>query len=398
MPTSSTTNNNAPKAGHTQRLVIFALLVFMGYSTVGIPLAVLPLYVNHIGFGPAIIGLVVACQALATLFSRGMAGAVTDNRGAHIATYRGIIICLIAIVLYAISSAAFLSPWVSLLVLMAGRIVLGIGESLFITGALSWSISTVGPSHAGKAMVWTGIAMFGAVGIGAPIGAYLYTQGFLMVSLISAVMPLLGYLMLKHIPTVPLMQGTRLPFTQVVGRIWPQGIGLAFSTMGFGTLFSFLGLYFAVQGWQGAPLGLTAFGIAYIAARLVFGGLPDKCGGLPVAKVTIPCQCVGLALLCAAPSAGYALMGCAAVGAGYSLTFPALGVDALRCVPPQNRGAAMGAYVAFVDIGLGATGLISGNIAGIFGYAATFYLATFASIAAYILTLILGWRAHLQAA
>ena len=398
MPTSSTINNNASKADNTKILVIFALLVFLGYSTVGIPLAVLPLHVHQIGFGPAIIGLVVACQALATLFSRGMAGSVTDNRGAHIATYRGVITCLMAIVLYAISSVTTLSPWLSLFVLMAGRIVLGIGESLFITGVLSWSISTVGPSHAGKAMVWTGIAMFGAVGIGAPIGAYLYTYGFMIVSLVSAVMPILGYLMLRHIPTVPLMPGTRLPFTQVVGRIWPQGIGLAFSTMGFGTLFSFLGLYFAVQGWQGAPLGLTAFGMAYIAARLVFGGLPDKCGGLPVAKITIPCQCIGLALLCIAPSASYALIGCAVVGAGYSLTFPALGVDALRRVPPQNRGAAMGAYVAFVDIGLGATGLISGNIAGIFGYTATFYLATLASIAAYILTLALGWRARLKTA
>lgn len=174
----------------------------------------------------------------------------------------------------------------------------------------------------------------------------------------------------------------------MIGRIWPQGLSLALSTLGFGTLFSFLELYFAAHQWTGAPFGLTAFGIAYIGARLAFGHLPDKLGGLTVAKITLPAQCVGLAMLWLAPSAMLALVGCAIVGAGYSLTFPALGIDTIRQVPPQNRGAAMGAYVAFVDIGLGATGLISGSLAGAFGYTSTFLLAALASMAAFILLMV----------
>jgi predicted MFS family arabinose efflux permease len=47
-------------------------------------------------------------------------------------------------------------------------------------------------------------------------------------------------------------------------------------------------------------------------------------------------------------------------------------VEALKRVLPANRGSAMGAFVAFLDIAYGLSGPAAGVIAGHFGYAAVY--------------------------
>ena len=57
-----------------------------------------------------------------------------------------------------------------------------------------------------------------------------------------------------------------------------------------------------------------------------------------------------------------------------ALVFPALGVEALKQVLPANRGSAMGAFVAFLDIAYGISGPAAGIIAGQFCFAAVYLL------------------------
>lgn len=197
--------------------------------------------------------------------------------------------------------------------------------------------------------------------------------------LTAALLPLMACLVMKGIEPLPPHHGRRLGFFKVVSLIWPYGMGLALSTIGFGTMFAFLGLDYAAHHWAGASLGLTSFGASYVGA---FGGLPDQLCGRRVARVTIPLQMAGLVILWLAPLPWISLAGCAVLGAGYSLTFPALGVEAVRHVPPQNRGAAMDAYVAFVNMRLGLAGPLSGIVAGRFGYPSAFLLGACASAVA----------------
>jgi len=65
--------------------------------------------------------------------------------------------------------------------------------------------------------------------------------------------------------------------------------------------------------------------------------------------------------------------GAALTGFGYSLAFPGFGVEAVRRAPPQSRGVAMGAFVAFLDMSLGVTGPAAGAIASAAGVS-TVYL------------------------
>ncbi|MFX5693368.1 MFS transporter, partial [Acinetobacter baumannii] len=61
-------------------------------------------------------------------------------------------------------------PVISVAVLLAGRVLLALGESLVITGTMGWGIALVGPQHGGKVMAWLGIAIYAAMAGGAPLG------------------------------------------------------------------------------------------------------------------------------------------------------------------------------------------------------------------------------------
>src|ERR1700723_934190 len=156
--------------------VISAL--FCGYLAVGLPLPVIPLFVHEkLGFSNLIVGLVIGIQFLATVLTRGYAGRVTDQQGGKRAALQGAGFSALGGVLYMIAVLPGMSAGVSLGVVVAGRLVAGLGESQFITGCVSWSIASVGPQRAGMSMSWTGIAMFAALAIGAPVGMELY-QGY----------------------------------------------------------------------------------------------------------------------------------------------------------------------------------------------------------------------------
>jgi predicted MFS family arabinose efflux permease len=119
-------------------------------------------------------------------------------------------------------------------------------------------------------------------------------------------------------------------------------------------------------------LAFSAFGLAFIGARILFGHLPDKLGGARVALACVLIEAVGLLLIWGADSAAIAYLGAAFTGFGYSLAFPGFGVEAVRRAPAQNRGLAMGAYVAFLDISLGITSPLAGALASGWGIGAVY--------------------------
>jgi predicted MFS family arabinose efflux permease len=98
--------------------------------------------------------------------------------------------------------------------------------------------------------------------------------------------------------------------------------------------------------------------------------------GYRVAFWSLVVEALGQALIWAAPDEIVALAGALVTGLGCALVFPALGVEALKRVLPANRGSAMGAFVAFLDIAYGVSGPIAGMIASQFGYASVYLFGT----------------------
>ena len=81
-------------------------------------------------------------------------------------------------------------------------------------------------------------------------------------------------------------------------------------------------------------------------------------------------------------------------GAGFSLVFPALGVEAVKQVPPQNQGTALGTYSAFLDLALGITGPLAGLLIGQAGVPSIYLAAALLVALGVLLTLRLLQRSR----
>ncbi|MHC2145110.1 MFS transporter [Pseudomonas sp. 210_17 TE3656] len=381
----------------TQQVVSIVLFTFIGYLNIGIPLAVLPGYVhNDLGFSAVVAGLVISVQYLATLLSRPYASRIIDNQGSKRAVLYGLAGCGLSGVFMLLSAWLQHTPWLSLGSLLVGRLVLGSAESLVGSGSIGWGIGRVGAQHTAKVISWNGIASYGALAIGAPLGVVLVQQlGLWSMGASIVLLCLLGLALAWPKTAAPIVSGERLPFLHVLGRVFGHGAGLALGSIGFGTIATFITLYYASHAWNNAALCLSLFGACFIGARLLFGNLINRIGGYRVAIVCLSVETAGLLLLWLAPSAELALAGAALSGFGFSLVFPALGVEAVNLVPAANRGAAVGAYSLFIDLSLGITGPLAGAIAAGFGFASIFLFAAIAAICGLLLSLYLYRQARL---
>jgi MFS family permease len=359
------------------RLAPLMTIVLVAFVVIGMALPVLPLHVhNGLGFGAVIVGFVAGGQIAASLISRVWSGQTCDNQGPKRAVMIGLAAATIAGLIYLLSLRFTAMPVLSVATLLAGRAVLGGAESFIITGATVWGLARVGRENAGKVIAWTGTAMFAAFAGGAPLGVQLYNRsGFTAVATATALAPLATMALAAFLPAATPGPKESAGMLSVARKIWLPGLGAALGSAGFGVIVSFASLLFAKNGWTPIWLAFTSYAVALVVARLLFGHLPDRIGGAKVALVCVLVEAVGLALMGLASTTIVAAIGAALTGFGYALVFPGLGVEAVRRAPPENRGLAMGAYTACLDITLGVSGPLLGLIASGAGLASVFLVS-----------------------
>ncbi len=395
MQNSSPADIPAPSSitakGSTRHIVSFVYFTFVCYLSIGLPLAVLPPYVHlRMGLSAALAGLVISIQYMATLLSRPWAGRISDRVGAKVAVLWGMAACTFSGALLVAAAALHRSLWLGFSVLIASRLVLGVGESLGSTGSTLWGITSAGPQHTAKVISFNGIATYGGMALGAPLGVVLDQYwGLNALGVLTMLIGAFSLMLALRKAPVSVAPGKHLPFSHVLVRVTPHGMGLALGGVGYSVLATFVTLFYASRHWGGAALCLTAFGLAFIAARLIFIQAINRFGGYPVGIGCLLVESLGTILLWQASGPWIALAGASLTGFGFSLVFPALGVEAVKRVPENNRGAALGVFTAFADVSFFLTGPLAGAVIGIYGYASAFLFALVSVLAALVIVVVL---------
>jgi MFS family permease len=373
LPTTSTAASN----GGTRHLIGFVYFTFVVYLSIGLPLAVLPPYVHlRMGYSAALAGLAISIQYVATLVSRPWAGRISDRAGAKLSVLWGMGFCSLSGAVLIAAAALHSIPWLSLAVLLLSRLLLGFGESLGSTGSTLWGITSAGAEHTAKVISFNGISTYGAMALGAPLGVVLDQQwGLASIGLLIMLIGAFSLALASRKSPVAVTPGEHLPFRDVMFRVAPHGFGLALGGVGYSVLATFVTLFYLSRHWTGAALCLTAFGLAFIAARLLFIHTINRFGGFPVAIACLSVESLGLLLLWRASSPWMALGAAAITGFGFSLVFPAIGVEAVKRVPEHSRGTALGVYTAFSDVSFFLVGPVAGAVIGGFGYSSVFLFA-----------------------
>ncbi|WP_345230955.1 MFS transporter [Olivibacter ginsenosidimutans] len=375
----------------------YVLLTFYGYFTIGLTLAVLPMFIHQtLGYNTIIAGGVVSLQYVMTFIMRAYAGKMVDHQGPK----RAVMIsmsCFIGVGLLLIFAFALAGkPLWSLCLLIISRLLTGCGEGMVGASPVNWAMLRVGEEHTATAISYNGIANYSSMAIAAPLGVWLSaTLGNWSLGLLTLAIGFIGFwsAYMKE-PLKSASDAPKQPFFKVLKAVSPFGSGLALAGIGFGALSTFVTLYFAAHRWENAATCITTFGLFFIFGRLAFSKAIARHGGIPVAMASIAVECLGLVFISLAASPHVVMLGAALTGLGFALVFPALGVEAVQQVSSANKGAALGAYGLFIDISLGITGPLVGFVAKSYGMEAIFPFSTLMVLGGFFICMALKWRSR----
>lgn len=357
-----------------------AFLLFLAIVSLGISLAITPLYVNKtLQFSPLFVGIAVAIESISTLCSRAFAGRFSDLHGPKSAMLNGQIKILLAGLIFVIIAIIDINRYLSLLLLLISRIIMGIGASLIFTSSGTWPIGLVGREHAGKIMSWVGIAMFIGLALGNYLGGILfYNFSLFYPTLIMCLLPLLATLITIYIPKVAVHNDlSPIKLSYAIKRVWKAGTGFALANTGYAAITSFLLLYFASKGWDSdGPIALSLFGIGYVLSRMVLGKYADNMG-IKTTIISLLIEAFGLLLISLSLTPVISMIGSFLTGFGLSMVYPLLALPAIKSLPDKNIGMAISTYESCFDIGILLSGIFGGFLASNLGYNAVFIFTVF---------------------
>ena len=365
------------------RLWLLTGVLFVSYLCVAMPLPIVPVFVTGpLGLGNAWAGLGVGIAFFSTIATRAYAGKLSDRAGAKLALGRGLAFYVAGAVTCLIAGLALRTPLAAFAILLAGRLLLGLGESLVGVSIVAWGVSLVGPARSSRVLALVGAAIYGALAVGGPIGVVLLNRfGFAGAMAVSAVLPCLGLLAIWPMTAAAAHPHTERPsFWSVMGRIRLHGAIVCLQGIGFAAIGAFFVLDFLHRHWSHAGLGLTAFGGGFVLVRLLFGHLPDRLGGLPVAAGSLAVEALGQAMIWTAPDPAMAFAGAFLTGLGCSMVYPAMGREVVHLVEPHLRATALGGFTAFQDLAYGLTGPLLGLLADRAGYGSVFFTGALAAM------------------
>jgi MFS family permease len=362
---------------------VLITLASLGYFTAdGILIPAVPRYVEGpLAGNDVAVGLSVAAFAVTALLLRPWAGRLGDRRGRQLLMLIGGGVVALSVLGYVVATTVPL--------LIVFRLMTGFGEAFFFTGAAS-AINDLAPeSRRGEAVSFFSLALYVGIGVGPLIGeALLASVGFTATWLVAGAFAVAAAGLALGVPeTRPEAE----PAAEPVGLIHPAalrpGMALLASVWGMSGFFAFVPLYALDIGLEGSRFVFLLYSAIVVTIRSFGARIPDLIGPVVASRSALAASTVGLAVVALWSSPVGLFVGVSIFAVGSSLAFPGLMMLALRGAPASQRGAVIGTFTAFVDLGFGIGPATLGVVSEAFGYRGLFLAAS--AVAAAGLTLLL---------
>ena len=338
----------------------------------------------------AFAGYMSMAYSITALVIRPIAGSLSDKHGRVRLIIIGAAVCVIACILYAVTTNLIISGFAAgLTLLVVIRALNGLGFSLNNTSA-----GAAVPDVAPKERMAEGVAMFGmnftiAQAIGpfialAIVGSgelhrfnmlFYLSAGLCAVSLISGcfIKYERGQNPRRHEKSAPeSTQGSSEPdikaFLGFEPPVFVPALLIMILYIGLSSVMSYITLYGDIRGFQVEQLGwfffTSAAGVA--AARLLFGKIADKRGPDIIIIPGIILIAISLLLIPFSPSILFLILLGAPYGLATGAVSPPLSALMFKRCSAKRRGTASAAFTMAIDagvaIGAPVMGLIADNI------------------------------------
>jgi MFS family permease len=352
----------------------FALLcgaTLFEFVAMGIYLSALPLFVtDDLGGSRAGVGLTMGAFSVAAVLLRPLVGQGLDRRGRRP-------FMLSAPVILAVTSAGFVAVG-SLPAAVLLRLVQGTAGACFYTAAATVATDLAPPEKRADYLARFSLFLYAGFAIGPSLGEALVRRGYDWAWLTAGGAALVALAFTAFLGDTtpatdePRTDGGRLRFLHPAA-IGP-GVVILTAATGYTAITGFSALYARAIGMSSSGAFYATFALTILGVRLVAGRLADRHGRVTVALPGMVLAGSGLLLLAVQPPPGIALVGVGGFGAGFALVFPALMALTVDRVPDAERGAAVGSFTAFFDIGSSGGGYAVGAVADRVGFGGGFGL------------------------
>ncbi|QCE33198.1 MFS transporter [Acetobacteraceae bacterium] len=357
--------------------IMLAALAECTFLGMGVP--VIPLFVvDNLHYGDAVVGIITGIQFITAMLFRFPSGRISDVKGPYFAMALGALSAVGAGMFYTGAGFYVLAPFLSASLLLMGSALLGISQSVFVTGAMTCAVSLVQAEKkenerlqngkksqgAGSAIAWIGMCVFGGLILGAPLGTYLFQQsGMIMTGIVIAALSVsivawclkesaLKERSEKKISDDVLAVPKESNFKALQGALalaWFPGFCFGLGAVCHGLVIAYGALLYAENNWSPLWLPFALFGFGLMIARSFLGHLPDLWGGARTALFAGILEAIGMGFVAFFPHFYLAGFGLFLSGFGFAFIFPAFVLITLSRGDDASRGVLIGVCNALGD-------------------------------------------------
>jgi MFS family permease len=348
---------------HTRRWLDVA--VATNFLAIGMMFVAVPRYViEELDGTKFVTGLATTIFFLTAIVTRPLVGRAMDRRGR-----RPFMIGPLAAMAVTTVAMGFTTAIWMIVVL---RLIQGGTGSSFYTAVAAAATDLSEPERRGAALARLSVMVYLGFAIGPTLGEVLFDRAHWMPFLVAAGLHVVS-MTASVVMREPLVQPGAAVHDEVSVSAMRRAVlrpGAAQFTVGFAyaCLISFLSSYSREIGLGSSGALFLTFAVCTLVVRAVSGPLGDRIGYAAVAVPGIALIAAGQAWLAGAWAPWVAFPAIAVVGIGFGASFPALTAIAAQRAPDAARGAALGAFLSFNDLGNALAGPLVGLIADAAGF------------------------------
>jgi MFS family permease len=347
-----------------RRQVLLDAVTLCYFLPIGVTFVVVPRLVRESLDGDDFtVGLATTIFFLSAIVARPLAGRWTDRHGRR---------RFVVWPLFGMAVTTLALGWVSTLwMVVAVRILQGaVGASLYT--ALAATATDLAPvARRGAALARLSVFVYLGFAVGPFLGEWLFdrsaTSGFAVAAALMAAAAALAWMLPETRPVVE-RAPVDVPVVSMLRAVMRPGSAQFCVGFGYACLISFLTKYSREIGLGSSGALFLTFAVCTLLVRAGSGPLGDRIGYAAVALPGLIVIAVGLFGLAVEWEAWVAFPAIALVGVGFGSAFPALTAIAAQRAPDSARGAALGAFLTFNDLGNALAGPLVGWIADSFGF------------------------------
>jgi len=337
----------------------------------------LPLYIKQLGGNEVEIGFVMGIYSAVGIVCQPLLGPWVDALGRRPFMLVGVACVLASALLAAVADNVPL--------LVAVRVLQGLGFSAFFVANFSYVLDLIEPARRGMALGVYGVSGFASTAFAPLVAESLVRRwGFNALFAVSGLLVLAAAWFVWQV-----REAERTEVRYVRGFQWArEGVADVFRRhmavsfffgLGTGTLSAFLPTFAEGLGVRTVALFYTGYAASAIAVRVVGGRLIDTAGRRAVIVPSMFVLAAASALLAGTGYAAEHRMGVPAlavvvvtgllVGMAHGFLYPALAALVADDAPVARRGAVIGVFSAIFLCGQAGGAFAFGGVAHAFGYA-----------------------------